>query len=591
MPETAPATDVERRPGETLRASSVSRSFEGVHALSDVTLEVRQHEVVGPDRPERRGQVDARERADRVRPAGRRHRRARGPRDHRLERASPRPGRARAHASSTAGRSATCPCGRTSRWRRSASGPARARRAVAPIGCSSSSAWRRSPTCRRRRSSHGDERRLGVARVLATEPSFVLMDEPAAGLPEAEVPEFAEVVRSLRDEHETGVLLIDHNMALVMGVCDWIHVLDQGRTLAAGAPEEIRGNLDVAAAYLGETAVHDRRCLSRSSSWTASRCATARVAAVRDVALRVDKGEIVGLIGPNGAGKSTTLHAIMGVVPPSAGEIRLRGRSLRRKSSESIAHAGVALVPEGRRIFSGFTVEENLRLGLAARRRNGGGDPLAVAYDLFPILKEFRRRNAGHLSGGQQQQLAIGRALVAEPDVLLLDEPSLGPGAARRRQRLRGAARHPRARRHDPARGAARAPHGRPRRPHARARRAASWDSRSHPPTPTTPTRSSPPTSPRDHPRRPRLPDALRRSRARRDLRPDGRRDRPRLRGAAARQLRLRPAGDGRRVHARLHLELADLASILACFAVVVALSLAMDTVGLPAAARRSRPP
>ena len=150
------------------------------------------------------------------------------------------------------------------------------------------------------------------------------------------------------------------------------------------------------------------------------------VAAVRDVRLHVDEGEIVGLIGPNGAGKSTTLHAIMGVVPPSAGEIRLRGRSLRRKSSEAIAHAGVALVPEGRRIFSGFTVEENLRLGLAARRRNGGGDPLEVAYDLFPVLREFRRRNAGHLSGGQQQQLAIGRALVAEPDVLLLDEPSLG---------------------------------------------------------------------------------------------------------------------------------------------------------------------
>src|SRR6476646_3815690 len=123
------------------------------------------------------------------------------------------------------------------------------------------------------------------------------------------------------------------------------------------------------------------------------------VAAVRDLRLRVDEGEIVGLIGPNGAGKSTTLHAIMGVVPPSAGEIRLRGRSLRRKSSEAIAHAGVALVPEGRRIFYGFTVEENLRLGLAARRENGGGDPLEVAYDLFPILKEFRRRNAGHHSG------------------------------------------------------------------------------------------------------------------------------------------------------------------------------------------------
>jgi branched-chain amino acid transport system ATP-binding protein len=103
--------------------------------------------------------------------------------------------------------------------------------------------------------AHGDERRLGVARAVATEPRFVLMDEPAAGLPEGEVPDFAAVVRSVRDDHGAGVLLIDHNMALVMAVCDRIHVLDQGRTLAAGTPAEIRGNLDVAAAYLGERAV------------------------------------------------------------------------------------------------------------------------------------------------------------------------------------------------------------------------------------------------------------------------------------------------------------------------------------------------
>ena len=103
--------------------------------------------------------------------------------------------------------------------------------------------------------SHGDERRLGVARVLATEPSFVLMDEPAAGLPEAEAPQFADVIRSVRDHHGGGVLLIDHNMSLVMAVCDRIHVLDQGRTLAAGTPREIRANIDVAAAYLGESAV------------------------------------------------------------------------------------------------------------------------------------------------------------------------------------------------------------------------------------------------------------------------------------------------------------------------------------------------
>jgi branched-chain amino acid transport system ATP-binding protein len=104
---------------------------------------------------------------------------------------------------------------------------------------------------------HGDERRLGVARALATEPSFVLMDEPAAGLPEAEVPEFAAVVRAVRDDHDAGVLLIDHNMALIMEVCDRIEVLDQGRTLAAGTPAEIQANLDVAAAYLGEPAVHE----------------------------------------------------------------------------------------------------------------------------------------------------------------------------------------------------------------------------------------------------------------------------------------------------------------------------------------------
>jgi branched-chain amino acid transport system ATP-binding protein len=105
--------------------------------------------------------------------------------------------------------------------------------------------------------AHGDERRLGVARALATEPRFVLMDEPAAGLPEAEVPEFAAVVRSVRDDHDAGVLLIDHNMALIMDVCDRIQVLDHGRTLAEGTPGEIRANLDVAAAYLGDSAVHE----------------------------------------------------------------------------------------------------------------------------------------------------------------------------------------------------------------------------------------------------------------------------------------------------------------------------------------------
>ena len=149
------------------------------------------------------------------------------------------------------------------------------------------------------------------------------------------------------------------------------------------------------------------------------------VRAVSGLSFEVARGEIVGLIGPNGAGKSSTLHAIMGAAPVMAGDVTLGGRSLVGRRTEDIARAGVALVPEGRRIFAELTVEENLRLGLAGRRGKDG-DAFERVYELFPVVREFRKRNAGALSGGQQQQLAIARALVAEPDVLLLDEPSLG---------------------------------------------------------------------------------------------------------------------------------------------------------------------
>ena len=151
------------------------------------------------------------------------------------------------------------------------------------------------------------------------------------------------------------------------------------------------------------------------------------VPAVRALDLEVGRGEVVGLVGPNGAGKSSTLLAIMGMVAPHRGEILLGGRPLAGRRTEAIVRAGVALVPERRHIFPELTVEENLRLGLVGRRsREGADEDLDRVAGLFPVVRDARHRAAGVLSGGQQQQLAIARALVARPDLLLLDEPSLG---------------------------------------------------------------------------------------------------------------------------------------------------------------------
>jgi branched-chain amino acid transport system ATP-binding protein len=151
------------------------------------------------------------------------------------------------------------------------------------------------------------------------------------------------------------------------------------------------------------------------------------VPVVRGVSLSVAAGEIVGLIGPNGAGKTTTLLAIMGAVPHLRGEIRLAGQPITGWAPEKTVTEGVALVPEGRHIYANLTVWENLRLGLAGRAaRNGLDADLEWIHSLFPVVEQFRDRQAGALSGGQQQQLAIARALIAAPRVLLLDEPSLG---------------------------------------------------------------------------------------------------------------------------------------------------------------------
>jgi branched-chain amino acid transport system ATP-binding protein len=152
-----------------------------------------------------------------------------------------------------------------------------------------------------------------------------------------------------------------------------------------------------------------------------------RVPALHGISLHVDEGETVALVGPNGAGKTTTLAAVFGLVAIESGSIEFEGESLVGARPEQILRRGLALVPEGRHIFGSLTVAENLELGTTARRsRSAANEDIAGMLERFPVLERYYRTSAGNLSGGEQQQLAIARALLSRPRLLLLDEPSLG---------------------------------------------------------------------------------------------------------------------------------------------------------------------
>ena len=242
-----------------------------------------------------------------------------------------------------------------------------------------------------------------------------------------EVAALAGLIRAIRDERGVTILLVEHHMGLVMEVSDRVVVLDFGRKIAEGSPAEVQP----------APGRHPR--LPRRGARGDGGALMAAILEVEDlhvaygatrvlhgIGFAVEARGITTILGANGAGKTTTLRAVSGMVPPE-GVVRFDGHRIDGRASEDITRLGIAHVPEGRGTFVGFTVEENLRLGAYVRRdRAAVGEDLERVYAHFPVLGERRRQVAGTLSGGEQQMLALARALMLRPRLLLLDEPSLG---------------------------------------------------------------------------------------------------------------------------------------------------------------------
>ena len=288
----------------------------------------------------------------------------------------------------------------------------------------------------------GQQRLLAVARAYATGADWLVLDEPGAGLNAAEKALLVGLIRKL---HESGrtILFIEHDMTVVHSLARRILVLDRGRLIADGTPAEVRADARVISAYLGTETVRPVNAVAAFRpapliETTGLSVAYGDVWALRDLDLRVGAGELVAVVGANGAGKSTLLKALAGVLSPRAGHISFAGAPTAGLGTEGSVRRGIALVPEGRELFASLTVEDNLmlgawsgasgpaRLGAMAQRRRALAAPLDRVYALFPRLKERRRQLAGGLSGGEAQMVAIGRALMSRPRLLLLDEPSLG---------------------------------------------------------------------------------------------------------------------------------------------------------------------
>jgi ABC-type branched-subunit amino acid transport system ATPase component len=275
-----------------------------------------------------------------------------------------------------------------------------------------------------------DLRRLELAKAIARAPGVVLVDEPFAGLTPSEVAGFSELIRGFRAEGK-AVLLVDHNVKSVAALVDRALAMYLGEPIAEGTAEAVMRDEQVRRVYLGgsiEAAVR-----APAGDHPAAPLLTVagvsvlygKAQALDLVSIEVREREFVSVVGLNGAGKTTLFNAISGLVP-YRGTIRFAERELGGTSAAAIARAGIVQCPETRELFGAMTVEENLELGGAHLSNAARTEQLAWLLDLFPILAERARQQAATLSGGEQQMLAIARALMMRPRLLILDEPTLG---------------------------------------------------------------------------------------------------------------------------------------------------------------------
>ena len=271
----------------------------------------------------------------------------------------------------------------------------------------------------------GEQRRLEFARALAAKPTLLLLDEPAAGMNAEEIDQLDDRIRKMRQDGIT-VLLIEHHMELVMSVADRIAVLNFGQKIAEGTPAAVQANprcaRPISAPPRSGEDLNARHSRHRHCLWQ-DRSAEGRLAACREAA------RSPACSAPTARARPRLMMTIAGILQPRRGSIRLDGTELAGLSPARIVSRGVALVPENRLVFPQMSVHENLLAGAYQRSdRAGINADIERMYGRFPRLKERCEQMAGTLSGGEQQMLAVARALMSRPRVLLMDEPSLGLG-------------------------------------------------------------------------------------------------------------------------------------------------------------------